>query len=240
MRNAARTITFFFDTFNHLINNGKQIVLAADVPPLELGMEERVTSRLDGGFSVSIQVPSYELKYTLISSFYKRMKEEGVKDYEGEISEDCLKYMAEVSGTNIRLIKAFCQSCLYMATKCERNGSDFDQSMVKGLAKQRWSLKQRMVTVEEIQQKVEEFFSISHNDLIGSKRNKEIMEPRHIAIWLTRTLTDDTLAEIGKKFGGRSHATIKHSVSWVDQEMHENHLFFDRIERLKEELSEME
>ena len=79
MSTAAGTIGFFYDTFNYLISHGKQIVLAADRTPSELGMgssrfDERVTSRLDSGMTVSIQVPDYELKLQLIDAFYERMR----------------------------------------------------------------------------------------------------------------------------------------------------------------------
>lgn len=67
-RGAAKSINFFFDTFNYLTSNGKQIVLAADESPAELGLEERVTTRLDSGVTLSIQVPNYELKLGLIKA----------------------------------------------------------------------------------------------------------------------------------------------------------------------------
>lgn len=75
-------------------------------------------------------------------------------------------------------------------------------------------------------------------DLVGSKRNKELMEPRHVAVWLTRELTDNTLADIGKKFGGRSHATVKHSIFWVDKTRKEDRIFQDRIQTLQDGITD--
>jgi chromosomal replication initiator protein len=237
MRTASGTVNFFFDTFNHLVAHGKQIVLAADVSPTELGMEERVSSRIASGFNISIQPPNYELKLVLIKSFYKRMKEDDFPGNEGTLTEEDLRFLAERSGTNIRLIKSFCQNCLLVATECERSGRPFGKEEIIQQGKATWPTNQRNISVEEIQQLVEKNFSISHTDLIGEKRNKEIMEPRHVAIWLTRFLTEETLAEIGKRFGGRSHATIKHSIKWVDDEVKTNRVLLDRIERMKSELT---
>ena len=64
------------------------------------------------------------------------------------------------------------------------------------------------------------------------------MEPRHIAIWLSRELTDSTLADIGKRFGGRSHATIKHSISWVERQKKEDKTFYDQISRIQDTIIE--
>ncbi|NLH92578.1 MAG: chromosomal replication initiator protein DnaA, partial [Atopobium sp.] len=153
------------------------------------------------------------------------------------LTEEDLRFLAERSGTNIRLIKSFCQNCLLVATECERSGRPFGKEEIIQQGKATWPTNQRNISVEEIQQLVEKNFSISHTDLIGEKRNKEIMEPRHVAIWLTRFLTEETLAEIGKRFGGRSHATIKHSIKWVDDEVKTNRVLLDRIERMKSELT---
>jgi DNA gyrase/topoisomerase IV subunit A len=93
-------------------------------------------------------------------------------------------------------------------------------------------------SIEQIQKAVEAYYDISHSALIGSKRNKELMEPRHVAIWLTRELTDNTLADIGKKFGGRSHATVKHSIAWVDDLKKQNRVFHDRLDLLHDNITD--
>lgn len=121
MGRAAGTINFFFETYNTLLSHGKQIVLAADRSPSQLGMgdnkfDEREISRMDSGLTVSIQVPDYELKLKLINNFYERLKSEGAEDHTpgmtGTISEEDRKFMAERSGTNIRIIEGFVQLSL--------------------------------------------------------------------------------------------------------------------------------
>lgn len=247
MGTAAGTIRFFFDTFNYLVGHGKQIVMAADRTPSELGMEgsrfdERVTSRLDSGMTVGIQVPDYELKLELIDTFYSRMREdarnEHVPGIDANISEDLRKLMAERAGTNIRVIEGFVQSCLMMAYQRESAGAELTREDVIKIAGQKWPTGQRIVTVEQVQEAVEQSYGISHADLVGSKRNKELMEPRHVAIWLTRELTDNTLAEIGKQFGGRTHATVKHSIHVIEELRQTDRNLLDRVERIRSEVTE--
>ena len=239
-RGAAKSVDFFFDTFNFLTSHGKQIVLAADESPAELGLAERVSSRLDSGVTLSIQVPNYELKYGLIKAFYQRMKadaaEDGLAGFEGEISEDNLEYMASRAGSNIRTIKAFCQSCLLSATTKQNRGEAFGREDVAQIAVSKWGSEQRTFTIEQIQKFVEQRYDISHADLVSNKRNKGLMEPRHVAVWLARELTDSTLAQIGERFGGRSHATVKHSIKWVEERREADRVVHDKIARMKEDL----
>ena len=245
MMTAGGTIRFFFKTFNSLMSRGKQIVLAADRAPSQLGMgdskfDERDTSRMDSGLSVSIQVPDYELKLNLINAFYGRMRQdasdEHVDGVVGTIPEEMRRLMAERAGTNIRVIEGFVQSCLMQANRRERAGQTITRNDIMEIANQKWPTGQHIVTVDHIQRAVEKFYDVAHTDLIGSKRNKELMESRHVGIWLTRELTDNTLAEIGKKFGGRTHATVKHSIAWVDDYRKRDRIFHDRVETLRDSI----
>lgn len=247
MSTAAGTIGFFFDTFNYLVGHGKQIVLAADRTPSELGMgqsrfDERVTSRLDSGMTVSIQVPDYELKLQLIDAFYERMRadarEQHVPGIDAEIPEDLRHLMAKRAGTNIRVIEGYVQSCLMLAYQREAAGRTISAEDVTSVAEQKWPNGQRRVSVDQIQAVVERDYGIEHSSLVGGKRNKELMEPRHVAIWLTRELTDNTLADIGKRFGNRTHATIKHSIGVIEQGMAEDRALQDRVARLRDEILE--
>ena len=245
MMTAGGTIRFFFKTFNTLMSNNKQIVLAADRSPSQLGMgdskfDERDTSRMDSGLSVSIQVPDYELKLNLINAFYERMRQDALDEHldgvVGTISDEMRRLMAERAGTNIRVIEGFVQSCLMQANRRERAGQNITRAEIIEIANQKWPTGQRVITVDHIQRHVEKFYDVAHSDLIGSKRNKELMEARHVGIWLTRELTDNTLAEIGKRFGGRTHATVKHSIAWVDAYKKRDRIFHDRIETLRDSI----
>ena len=239
-RGAAKSINFFFDTFNYLTSNGKQIVLAADESPAELGLEERVTTRLDSGVTLSIQVPNYELKLGLIKAFYERMKadaiENGQHDYDGTLSDDSLEFMAQRAGASIRTIKSFCQLCLLEATSRQARGEELSREDISQIATKKWGADTRTFSIEQIQKFVEQRYAITHADLISNKRNKGLMEPRHVAVWLARELTDSTLAQIGERFGGRTHATVKHSIKWVEERRGEDRVIHDKIARMKEDL----
>ena len=243
MAGAGRTIDFFFDTFNYLTANGKQIVLAADRSPAQLGMgkdhfDERVTSRIDSGFTTSISVPNYELKLRLINTFVERLSRETLNNQfssqPGHLTQEDQKFMAEQAGTNIRVIEGFCQSCLIRAGNRQANGQEFTHDDIQQIAREKWPINRHSITVEEIQRTIEHFYDVSHADLIGNKRNKELMEPRHVCIWLARELTDNTLADIGKRFGGRTHATVKHSIGWVEETRRKDKNLYERIERIRE------
>ena len=243
----AGTIDFFFDAFNHLTSAGKQIVLAADRSPSQLGAEaafdERVTSRLDSGFSTSIQVPNYELKLRLITTFCERMHEDAAEGHvglaiTGTISKENISYMAERAGTNIRVIEGFCQRCLIAETHREQHGEELSREDINRLAKESWPNGEKQYKIEEIQRAVEQYFDISHTDLVGEKRNKDIMAARHIAVWLSKELCDATYAEIGEHFGGRSHATMLNSIRVVDKKRKDDKIYHDRLVQIRDNITE--
>ncbi len=247
MSTAAGTIGFFFDVFNYLVGHGKQIVLAADRTPSELGMgqsrfDERVTSRLDSGMTVSIQVPDYELKLHLIDAFYERMRADAraqhIPGLDADIPVELRRSMAERAGTNIRVIEGYVQSCLMTAYQREILGGHISEDDIQTIAAQKWPSGQQHVTVEHIQEIVERSYGVEHDSLVGNRRNKELMEPRHVAIWLTRELTDYTLADIGKHFGGRSHATIKHSITVIEESIQQDRILQDRVSRIRDSILE--
>ena len=239
----AGTLTFFFDIFNVLKSNGKQIVIAADRTPAELGMgekgfDERMQSRISSGLAVSVQVPSYELKLKLIEVFCGHIREDNLREHVGdplpEIPEHLYALMADRAGSNIRMIEGFCQRCLITAGAKSRRGGALSEDDVVAIAKETWPENRRSITVEAVQKYVEKTYDVSHDDLVGSKRNKELMAARHVAIWLCRELCNLTLEQIGTKFGGRSHATVKHSLSVIEKSSKEDKVFYDQLMRVKD------
>ena len=163
---------------------------------------------------------------------------EHIQGMDGTISEDLRQMMAKKAGNSIRLIKSYVQSCLMTASQRERRGGELSRDDVVRIALQKWPNGQHIITIEQIQRTIESFYDISHEDLIGSKRNKELMEPRHVAIWLSRDKTDETLADIGKRFGNRSHATVKHSIAWVEDKKAASRTFGETLDRLISDLND--
>lgn len=249
----AGTIKFFFDVFNTLVATDKQIVLAADRTPADLGLgkdgfDERIVSRIGSGFSISIQVPNYELKLKLIDTFCTRMKQDFQMTHTttspliqtvvsgSDLSDDAKSFMAELAGSNIRLIEGFCQRCLFAQAQANKTGNALTHEQLASIAKETWPENKRSISVEDIQRAVESRFDISHADLVGGKRNKEIMTARHVSIFLARELCDKTLAYIGEKHGGRSHATVKNSISYIESTKKTDRPFYDVVIQLRDSI----
>ncbi len=241
----AGTINFFFDTFNALRAAGKWVVLAADRTPAELGMgkdgfDERVTSRIGGGFTASVQVPSYELRVRLIEKFCERALEDAQREHLGDtmapIAAPVERLMAEKAGNNIRLIEGFCQRCLIAEGRAQKAGGTLREDDILQISREVWPANEKRVSIEQVQKGVEQYYDISHADLTGNKRNKSLMEARHVAVWLSRELCDQTLADIGKKFGGRSHATVMHSLRVIEEARHDR-AFQERIAKVRETIT---
>ncbi len=223
---------YFFATFEDLIRKGKQIVLSADRSPKELKMDERMTSRFQSGLSQNIQPPSFELKLAILKSFYQRTS---VSEswYQAEISEELLRYIAEVSSSNIREIQGFLTSIMVIATSKNKNGYQLTKEDITEAANDAFDIQRKTIEISTIQREVEKRYGISHDDMIGSKRTKNINFPRQIAMYLSRELTDEVFASIGKKFGGRDHTTIMNGVGNIEKKMKEDRTFYDNIEQLK-------
>ena len=243
----AGTLSFFFDTFNSLKTDGKQIVLAADRTPSDLGLgaegfDERITTRVSSGIVIGIEQPSYEMKVNLINTFCERIHNEAITEeltyLQGTLSEETIQYMAERSGQSIRVIEGFCNRCVGEQTRAEEKGKSITRDDIDKIASTVWPKETKIITVTKIQQAVTSRYGISHDDLVGQKRSQDIAEARHVAIWLSRNLCDLTLGDIGKNFGGRSHATVKHSIKVVDDWQRENKQLYDRVFHLQRDITE--
>ena len=199
-------------------------------------MDERFTSRMLQGLPVAVQSPSLEFKRVLIDTFYQRMKCGDGPEAAGDLTSDDLSLMAERAGGNIRSIRGFVQKCLFTSAALAAEGKAIEPADIVAAAAEVWPADGVLVSIDDIQQMVQSQFSVSRQDLVSNKRNKEIAQPRHVAIYLARELTDSTLQEIGRKFGGRSHATVKHSIAWVEERMEQDRLFHDQVMRLRDRL----
>lgn len=153
-----------------------------------------------------------------------------------DLSDDAKSFMAELAGSNIRLIEGFCQRCLFAQAQANKTGNALTHEQLASIAKETWPENKRSISVEDIQRAVESRFDISHADLVGGKRNKEIMTARHVSIFLARELCDKTLAYIGEKHGGRSHATVKNSISYIESTKKTDRPFYDVVIQLRDSI----
>ncbi|MDO4503166.1 MAG: chromosomal replication initiator protein DnaA [Coriobacteriia bacterium] len=230
------TLDMVFQIFNKLKDEGKQIVLAADRAPKNIDVDERYQSRFSSGGICDIQPPDVETKLGIIRSFtneYKRVS--GRPDL--VIPRDVELYIAEVSSSNVRELKSAVTKVvthMLYATEGEITVAD-----VRGLLESHFSSRSAVqVTVESVQQAVENFYRVSHADLVGKKRQRNITHARQVAIYLSRQLIDVPFADIGKKFN-RDHSTIMYSYKCIEEKLDGNRDLNEEMEALRKEIMDL-
>ncbi len=205
--NKERTQEEFFHIFNELHQHGKQIVLTMDKPPIQLkGLADRLINRFQWGLVTDIQPPDFETRIAILK---KKAEADGVY-----IDDKIAEFIAENITSNIRelegsLIRLLAYSSLY--------GRDISLEMASEVLGDTIRKRNSLITIEFIQKLVSEHFSIQLNSLIGNSRRKEVAIARHIAIYLSKQLTDSSLKTIGLHFGGRDHSTVIHSIHKVEK-----------------------
>lgn len=202
----------FFHTFNDLFMSDKQIVLASDRPPEEFkNIEERITSRFKSGIMADIQSPDYELRSAILRSR---------RDYEGHpITNEVIDYIAENVSTNIRELEGAFRQVIMTA-----NSFNADE-VTKEIAQQALGtvIKNmeggRPLNVNKILKAVCNFYSVTMPEIKGKRRNKEVVIPRQIAMYLMYDMTETPFMSIGELLGGRDHTTVMHGVRKVENEL---------------------
>ena len=236
LQGKKQTLDIVFQIFNKLINQGKQIILSADRAPKNIDIDERYSSRFLQGGTIDIQPPEVETKLAIVKSYIKEYQStEGNADF--TMPEDVQMYIAENSGSNIRELKGAITIVIYHINFSQNKSISINEvtSLLEGHFSGGMS---KNLTVEDIQKEVERYYGIKHSDMIGSSRSREIVYPRHIAIYLSKQLLDLTFADIGKKFK-RDHTTIMHSVSKVEELLLKNRDVQEEIETLKQMIREL-
>lgn len=217
-----RTKEEFFHTFNHLYDNQKQIVISSDCPPKEiLGLEERFRSRFEWGLIADLKPPDIETRIAILK---KKAELEGV-----DLPEDVALFIADKVQSNIRELEGYLRRVVaFSSLKGEKIGLDIAKESLKDLL----DSTSRIVTVEKIQKLVCHKYKIKLAQL-KSKNNSPIFSfPRQIAMYIAKELTDTSLPEIGKKFGGKHHTTVLHSIRKIERMRKANSEFNKEINSL--------
>ena len=192
----------FFNTFNELYNENKQIVLTSDKPPKDIQrLEERLCSRFEWGLVADIQAPDRETREAILR--------DKVQQEEIEVPEEVLRLIAEKVQSNVREL----EGCLTRLTAyANMTGKPITLELSELALKEIFDQKQpKKVTAEMIMQTVSDYYSVTLSELVGPTRKREVTVPRQVAIYLTREMTGMSLPQIGEVFGGRDHTTIMHS-----------------------------
>ena len=228
LSNKEGTQTELFHTFNDLYYADKQIVLSSDRPPLEIkDLEDRLLSRFSWGITVDIQKPDFETRVAILQ---KKSDELGAF-----IDNEILTYIAENIDTNIRDLEGALSTAIAYAKGDGRNTINLEDA-TKGI-NTRSIHKRKHITIGDIQKRVAEKYSIKVSDLKGKSRKKEIVNPRHIAMYLSRDLTDSSLVTISNAFE-RDHTTIMHGIDKVKDQMESDEDFKTEVEDLRNSLTD--
>lgn len=200
----------FFHTFNDLIGREKQIIISSDRPPKEFDtLDERLKTRFASGLLADIQMPDYETRMAILQ---KKAEAEGYV-----ISNEVFQYIATNIRSNIRELEGALTKLIALSRV---ESSDITLELAENALKEFISPdKKREITADLIINTVAEHFNISSQDLRGSKRNSEIVQPRHLAMYLCRNMTNLSLNSIGEALGKRDHSTIMHGIEKVDNDM---------------------
>ncbi len=198
----------FFHLFNALHQNGKQVVLTSEIPPSKLkGLAERLRSRFNWGLVVDLKPPGLEGRIQILKSKMERVNT--------VIPDDVISYLAENITTNIRALEG---SLIRLLAQVSLTGMDINLETVQGFIKQYETTNtNKSVSIPTIIDLVCEEFGISRQEMLSKSRIKRIATARHIAMYLSRTMTDASLSYIGLAIGNRDHSTVHHSFKKIDK-----------------------
>lgn len=224
------TINQLFNIFNEMTNRNKQIVLSADRAPKDIDMDDRMRSRFISGLLADIKPPDYETRLAILKNYLSRVNQH--TSFYGNIPDEVLFYLADVATSNIREMEGSITRLVSNMTLLRKDSISVEeaQELLQDFFP---TIKDKQIDIALIQSEVERFFNITHDDMISSKRSKGITNPRHIAIYLSRYMTEESLEAIGKKFGGRDHTTVMHSVNKIERDQKDNCQLFDQLEQLR-------
>ena len=217
----------FFHTFNALVDQNKQIIVSSDRSPADLeGIEERLRSRLGWGIVGEIHQTTYELRLGILQS-----KVDDLKNC--LVPKKVIEFLAHKITSNVRELEGALKRLVAHSQLIGRPVSlDSAHDVLHDLLR----ANNRKVTIEEIQKKVAEHFSIRLSDMSSPRRARAVARPRQIAMYLSKQLTSRSLPEIGRTFGGRDHTTVMHAVSRIETLMLEDSVIADDLELLKRNL----
>ena len=200
-----KTQDVFFSIFNHLHQNGKQIVLTSDKAPVELqGMEQRLLSRFKWGLSADLSVPDLE---TRIAVLHKKMHGSGI-----ELPKDVVEYLAYSINTNIREVEGALNTLLAQASL---NKKAITLELAKQMVDKFVKNTAREVSIEYIQKVVCDYFDLPIEMLKSKTRKREVVQARQISMYFSKKMTKSSLANIGAHCGGKDHATVLHACRTV-------------------------
>ena len=226
LANRTKTQEIFFNIFNILHQNGKQIILTSDRPPKDLqDMEERLISRFKWGLSADLSSPEFETRLAILE---EKMNSEGV-----ELPEEVVEYVCFNIKNNIRELEGVMISLIAQSSLNDR---DVDLDLAKEVICQFVSQINKEITVENIAKLVAEHFELSVEKLKSKTRKRSVVVARQLSMFFAKNFTNKSLKAIGNNFGGRDHSTVIHSVRAIQDMMDTDLLFKDTVSEIEKKL----
>jgi chromosomal replication initiator protein len=203
-----RTQEEFFHTFNALHESMKQIVIASDRPPKELAeIEDRLRSRFEWGLIADIQPPDLETKVAILQ---KKAESDRIT-----LGTDLALYIASNVRTNVRELEG---ALVRLVAYCSLTGAEISLVTAQQVLKNFIDSQTRKITIDAIQKAVAEQFGLRAAEIKAKSNSRAIVFPRQIAMFLAKQMTEASLPEIGRQFGGKHHTTVMHSVEKIEQQ----------------------
>ncbi len=211
--NKERSQEEFFHTFNALLEGNQQIILTSDKYPREInGVEDRLKSRFGWGLTVAIEPPELETRVAIL------MKK--AEDHQIHLADEVAFFIAKRLRSNVRELEGALNRVIANANFTGRAITiDFVREALRDLL----ALQEKLVTIDNIQKTVAEYYKIKMADLLSKRRSRSVARPRQLAMALSKELTNHSLPEIGDAFGGRDHTTVLHACRKIAQLREESH-----------------
>jgi chromosomal replication initiator protein len=201
-----KTQDVFFHIFNHLHQNGSQLVLTSDKSPVELqGMEQRLLSRFKWGLSADLQNPDLETRIAILN---QKMYQDGI-----ELPKDVVEYLAYSVTSNIRELEG---ALLSIIAQSSLNKKAITLDLAKQMIDKFVKSTAREVSIDYIQKVVCDYFNLPLELMKSKTRKREVVQARQIAMYFSKSLTKSSLATIGSHCGGKDHATVLHACRTVN------------------------
>ncbi|SDR83207.1 chromosomal replication initiator protein DnaA [Winogradskyella sediminis] len=217
----------FFHIFNHLHQNGKQVILTSDKAPVDMqDIEQRLLSRFKWGLSAELQTPDFE---TRVSILRNKLYRDGV-----EMPEDIIEYVAKHIKTNVRELEG---AIISLIAQSSFNKKEITINLAKDIVEKFVKNTKREVSIDYIQKVVSDYFQMDVNTLQSKTRKRHIVQARQLAMFFAKKYTKASLASIGSQIGQRDHATVLHACKTVDNLSSTDKQFRKYVEDLSKKLA---
>ena len=217
----------FFHIFNHLHQNGKQVILTSDKAPVDMqDIEQRLLSRFKWGLSAELQKPDFETRVSIVKN---KLYRDGV-----EMSEDVIEYVAKNIKTNVRELEG---AIISLIAQSSFNKKEITIGLAKEIVEKFVKNTKREVSIDYIQKVVSDYFQMDVETLQSKTRKRHIVQARQLAMFFAKKFTKASLASIGSQIGKRDHATVLHACKTVDNLSSTDKQFRKYVEDLTKKLS---